>query len=68
MVFAAVIVVSLYNGLNTNAWTGWVFFAVFLGIVLLLLYTVLLIALHTALNNSRCSCSLYTMLSAQAGL
>ncbi|KAF8447755.1 hypothetical protein L210DRAFT_940528 [Boletus edulis BED1] len=39
MVFAAVITVSLFNGLNTNVWTGWVFFAVFLGIVLLLIYT-----------------------------
>jgi len=39
MVFSAVIVVSLFNGLNTNVWTGWVFFAVFLGIVLLLLFT-----------------------------
>lgn len=40
MVFAAVITVSLFNGLNTNVWTGWVFFAIFLGIVLLLVYTV----------------------------
>ncbi|KAH7909858.1 hypothetical protein BJ138DRAFT_1195493 [Hygrophoropsis aurantiaca] len=39
MVFAAVITVSLFNGLNTNVWTGWVFFAVFLGIVLLWLFT-----------------------------
>ena len=49
MVFAAVITVSLFNGLNTNVWTGWVFFAVFLGIVLLLGYTVMLLlySLHS---------------------
>ncbi|KAH7889506.1 hypothetical protein F5I97DRAFT_1844721 [Phlebopus sp. FC_14] len=40
MVFAAVIAVSLFTGLNTNVWTGWVFFAVFIGIVLLWLFTV----------------------------
>ena len=40
MVFSAVLAVSLFNGLNTNVWTGWVFFAVFLGMVLLLLFTV----------------------------
>ncbi|KAK0496771.1 phospholipid-translocating ATPase [Armillaria luteobubalina] len=40
MVFSAVIVANLYNGLNTNVWTGWVFFAVFIGIILLWLYTV----------------------------
>ncbi|KAL4077222.1 hypothetical protein V8B97DRAFT_1866494 [Scleroderma yunnanense] len=40
MVFAAVAVVCLYNGLNTNVWTAWVFFAVFIGIVLLWLFTV----------------------------
>ncbi|KAF9227701.1 phospholipid-translocating P-type ATPase [Gyrodon lividus] len=39
MVFSAVLAVSFFNGLNTNVWTGWVFFAVFLGIVLLLLFT-----------------------------
>ncbi|KAG7448365.1 phospholipid-translocating P-type ATPase [Guyanagaster necrorhizus] len=40
MVFSAVIVANLFNGLNTNVWTGWVFFAVFIGIILLWLYTV----------------------------
>lgn len=33
-------VANMYNGLNTNVWTGWVFFAVFLGIVLIWLFTV----------------------------
>ncbi|KAJ7080403.1 hypothetical protein B0H15DRAFT_1025227 [Mycena belliarum] len=39
MVIAAVLTVNLFNGLNTNVWTGWVFFAVFLGIVLIWGYT-----------------------------
>jgi phospholipid-translocating ATPase len=40
MVFASVFASNFFNGLNTSAWTGWVFFAVFLGDVLLLVYTV----------------------------
>lgn len=40
MVFASVTVACLYNGLNTNVWTAWVFGAVFIGIVLLWLLTV----------------------------
>lgn len=40
MVFASVITACLYNGLNTNVWTAWVFFAVFIGIALLWLFTV----------------------------
>lgn len=40
MVISAVIVTNLFNGLNTNVWTGWVFFAVFIGIVLVWIYTV----------------------------
>jgi len=39
MVFAAVTTACLFNGLNTNVWTGWVFFAVFIGILLLWLFT-----------------------------
>ncbi|KAJ7137876.1 phospholipid-translocating ATPase [Mycena epipterygia] len=39
MVIAAVISVNLFNGLNTNVWTGWVIFAVSLGIVLVWAYT-----------------------------
>ncbi|KAF8077570.1 phospholipid-translocating ATPase [Lyophyllum atratum] len=39
MVFSAVIAANLYNGLNTNVWTGWVWFAVFIGIALLWIYT-----------------------------
>lgn len=40
MVFAAVFTANFFNGMNTSAWTGWVFFAVFLGDVLVLAYTV----------------------------
>ena len=40
MVFACVIAANLFNGLNTNVWTIWVFLAVFFGIGLLLVYTV----------------------------
>jgi phospholipid-translocating ATPase len=40
MVFAAVFAANLYNGLNTSAWTGWVFFAVFIGTILVWAYTV----------------------------
>lgn len=39
MVFSAVIIANLFNGLNTHAWTIWVFFAVSIGIVLLMIYT-----------------------------
>ncbi|KAK2466652.1 hypothetical protein APHAL10511_000910 [Amanita phalloides] len=39
MVFASVIAANLFNGLNTNVWTIWVFFAVFIGIVILFVYT-----------------------------
>ncbi|KIM33227.1 hypothetical protein M408DRAFT_61361 [Serendipita vermifera MAFF 305830] len=39
MVLATVIIVNLFNGLNTAAWTGWVFFAVSLGIVLVWVFT-----------------------------
>jgi len=40
MVFSAVLTVNMFNGLNTNVWTGWVFFAVALGNVLLWCYIV----------------------------
>lgn len=68
MVFSAVVTVSLFNGLNTNVWTGWVFFAILLGIVLLLVYTVLLLLCSLHFKGSLLPCSSYIMLSAQAGL
>ena len=40
MVIAAVMVANMFNGLNTSAWTGWVFFSVSIGIVLVWAYTV----------------------------
>ncbi|KAJ3516647.1 hypothetical protein NLJ89_g988 [Agrocybe chaxingu] len=39
MVFSAVLTANTFNGLNTSAWTGWVFFAVFIGNVLVYVYT-----------------------------
>lgn len=39
MAIAAVLTANLYNGLNTTAWTGWIWFATFLGVVLVWLYT-----------------------------
>ncbi|KAI9508448.1 phospholipid-translocating P-type ATPase [Russula earlei] len=39
MVISAAIVANLFNGLNTKVWTAWVFFAVFIGIVLIGAYT-----------------------------
>ncbi|KAK0474295.1 phospholipid-translocating ATPase [Armillaria luteobubalina] len=38
MVLSAVIVVNLFVGMNTNVWTGWVFFAVLIGTILVWLY------------------------------
>jgi len=40
MVFSAALTANFFNGLNTNTWTGWVFFAVFIGDVLIYVYTV----------------------------
>jgi len=39
MAIAAVLTANLCNGLNTSVWTGWVFFATFLGVVLVWIYT-----------------------------
>ncbi|KAK0484215.1 hypothetical protein EDD18DRAFT_1429821 [Armillaria luteobubalina] len=39
MVLSAIIVVNLFIGMNTNVWTGWVFFAVLIGTILIWLYT-----------------------------
>ena len=51
MVFAAVFAANFFNGLNTSAWTGWVFFSVFLGDVLVLAYTVRGVALDYFQNQ-----------------
>ncbi|KAI0273495.1 hypothetical protein BC834DRAFT_1024630 [Gloeopeniophorella convolvens] len=39
MAIAAAMAANLFNGLNTKVWTAWVFFAVFVGIVLIWAYT-----------------------------
>jgi len=39
MVISAAIVANLFNGLNTRFWTGWVFFSVFIGIILIFAFT-----------------------------
>lgn len=53
MVIAAVLTANLCNGLNTNVWTAWVFFAVFLGIVLVWIFTVIYsLYKHTFILNS----------------
>ncbi|KZP18285.1 phospholipid-translocating ATPase [Athelia psychrophila] len=39
MAISAVLAANLFCGLNTTAWTGWIWFATFLGIVLIWLYT-----------------------------
>ena len=40
MAFGAVFAANCFNGLNTSAWTVWVFFSVFIGEVLVWVYTV----------------------------
>jgi hypothetical protein len=40
MVVATVMAVNAFNGMNTRAWTGWVWFAVSIGVVLVWAYTV----------------------------
>jgi len=39
MVFGAVMVANLFSGLNIDAWTGWVWFAVWFGPVLVWIFT-----------------------------
>jgi phospholipid-translocating ATPase len=39
MAISAAIAANLFNGLNTKVWTAWVFFSVFIGIVLIFVYT-----------------------------
>jgi len=39
MVIVAVLAANTFNGLNTAAWTGWVFFAVTIGVILVWAYT-----------------------------
>jgi len=39
MVISTAIAANLFNGLNTKVWTAWVFFSVFIGIVLIWVFT-----------------------------
>ncbi|KAG2019851.1 phospholipid-translocating ATPase [Coprinopsis cinerea AmutBmut pab1-1] len=39
MAFSAVFTANFFNGLNTNTWTAWVFFAVFFGDAFIWIYT-----------------------------
>ncbi|KZT54419.1 phospholipid-translocating P-type ATPase [Calocera cornea HHB12733] len=41
MVISCVMAVNLYNGINTYAWTGWVWFAIIIGPLLCWLYTII---------------------------
>lgn len=40
MAISAVMVANIYTGFSATAWTAWVFFAVFIGIVIVWLFTV----------------------------
>ncbi|KZP01087.1 phospholipid-translocating P-type ATPase [Calocera viscosa TUFC12733] len=40
MVISCVMAVNLYNGINTYAWTGWVWFAIIIGPLLCWVYTI----------------------------
>lgn len=40
MAISAVMVANIYTGFNATAWTGWIFFAVFLGIVIVWVFSV----------------------------
>ncbi|KAL1937625.1 hypothetical protein VTO73DRAFT_13011 [Trametes versicolor] len=46
---SAVMAANLFNGLNTHVWTGWIFFAVALGIVLVWAFTAVYAALAPSL-------------------
>ncbi|KAK0464027.1 phospholipid-translocating ATPase [Armillaria novae-zelandiae] len=39
MALSAVVTINLFIGMNTNVWTGWVFFAVLIGIIIIWLFT-----------------------------
>jgi len=39
MALSAVMVANMYTGFNATAWSGWIFFAVFLGIVIVWVFT-----------------------------
>ncbi|KAF8514068.1 phospholipid-translocating ATPase [Gautieria morchelliformis] len=55
MVVASVMVANVFNGLNTHAWTGWVWFAVSIGIILVWVYT----AIYSLISPSAIATPVY---------
>jgi len=55
MAIAAVTIANCFNGLNTNVWTAWVFFAVFIGTVLIWVYT----AIYSVISPSWFATNVY---------
>ncbi len=53
MVISAVMVANLFNGLNTRFWTGWVFFAVSVGIVFIWTFSVRSLFFYIRLSYTR---------------
>ena len=53
MAIAAVVVVTLFVGVNIATWTGWVFFALGIEIVLIWVYTVCTVMLTLSLVLTR---------------
>lgn len=70
MALSAVYAANLYNGLNTHSWTVWVWVSVFLGPLLIFLYTVIYSAIKPGWiwtfvfgNNVSCSFLMSTRIS-----
>jgi phospholipid-translocating ATPase len=57
MAIAAVMVTDLFVGLETYVWTAWVFFAVFAGIIIVVVYTVS----WTRFNALVCEFTIFTI-------
>jgi len=55
MVIAAATTANLFNGLLTKVWTVWVFVAVFIGIVLVWVYTVRRPSFFSSSSRYNCS-------------
>ena len=57
-------VANAFNGLNTAAWTGWVFFAVLIGPILIWAYTVsICLAYSKRLKILTCVKAIYSIIS-----
>ncbi|TFK36370.1 phospholipid-translocating ATPase [Crucibulum laeve] len=55
MAISAVMVANIFTGFSATAWTGWVFFAVFVGIVIVWVFT----AVYSAISPGRAVTMLY---------